>query len=493
MEQVGLVDEILVVDDHSHGPHRPGRGRRRRPRGGRRRRPARARARRGQGRGALEVRRRGRGRPHRVVRRRHHATSGPGSSPGSSGPLLAERRRRLREGLLRPARGPGGARRRAGHRAGRPAHDRAAVPAPVVDRAAAGGRVRRPPRRCSSGCRSCRATASTSACSSTSPSSRAPACSPRSTSAPAATATARSTSSARRPSPCCRPRCAGPTPSPAATATLVRPDLEPVEVEVGERPRARRRPRLPPPHRLARPSGPLPSGCLLRCGLLAGPSSPAPSWAGWPTPGRPPPRRCLPARPPPPPSATRPRRAARRARSGATGGPAMIFSTAAAGTASSRPKKPTSVPPASSASITTAGCSFTARCITIGLMKWLSICWTIAITTATAMACDSPPPVVRAMMMPGTAPTHGPISGIMLNSPATMPTISQNGRSMMQHADRGHHADHERHRELAAEVAADGPAEPAGHDHHVAPGALGDQAAEHHPDVRAGRRAGRRR
>ena len=34
-------------------------------------------------------------------------------------------------------------------------------------------------------------------------------------------------------------------------------------------------------------------------------------------------------------------------------------------------------------------------------------------------------------MMPGTAPTHGPISGIMLNRPAIMPTISQNGRSMI--------------------------------------------------------------
>ena len=42
-----------------------------------------------------------------------------------------------------------------------------------------------------------------------------------------------------------------------------------------------------------------------------------------------------------------------------------------------------------------------------------------------------PPPVVKAMTMPGTAPTHGPMSGIMLNSPAIIPTISQNGRSMI--------------------------------------------------------------
>ena len=67
----------------------------------------------------------------------------------------------------------------------------------------------------------------------------------------------------------------------------------------------------------------------------------------------------------------------------------MIFSVAVAGTASSSPKNPPSVPPASSASMTTAGCSFTARCMTIGLMKWLSICWTIAIVTATAIACTA--------------------------------------------------------------------------------------------------------
>ena len=71
------------------------------------------------------------------------------------------------------------------------------------------------------------------------------------------------------------------------------------------------------------------------------------------------------------------------------------------------------------------------------------------------MAVPTPPPVVRAMMMPGTAPIHGPMSGIMLNSPAIMPTISQNGRSMIEHADRRHHADDERHGQLAPEVAAD--------------------------------------
>ena len=42
-----------------------------------------------------------------------------------------------------------------------------------------------------------------------------------------------------------------------------------------------------------------------------------------------------------------------------------------------------------------------------------------------------------------------------------------------------HHADDERHRELAAEEAADGLAEPAGHDHHLAARALGHEALGH--------------
>ena len=78
-------------------------------------------------------------------------------------------------------------------------------------------------------------------------------------------------------------------------------------------------------------------------------------------------------------------------------------------------------------------------------------------------------------MMPGTAPIHGPISGIMLNSPATMPTMSQNGRSMIGQADRRHDPDDEGDGQLAAEVAADGAAQAPGDDHHVAPGPLGDQ------------------
>ena len=35
------------------------------------------------------------------------------------------------------------------------------------------------------------------------------------------------------------------------------------------------------------------------------------------------------------------------------------------------------------------------------------------------------------MITPGTAPTHGPMSGTRLNAPAIMPTMSQNGRSMI--------------------------------------------------------------
>ena len=73
-----------------------------------------------------------------------------------------------------------------------------------------------------------------------------------------------------------------------------------------------------------------------------------------------------------------------------------------------------------------------------------------------------PSPVVRAMTMPGTAPTHGPISGIMLNRPAIMPTISQNGRSMIGQADRHHHADDEGDDQLAPEEAADRLVQPPG-------------------------------
>ena len=89
-----------------------------------------------------------------------------------------------------------------------------AVPPPGLDRAAprrastpAGGR-------CSSGCRSCRATASTSGCSSTSPRWRAPRPSPRSTSGSVATATGRSTSWARRRWRCSRPPSGAPADRP---------------------------------------------------------------------------------------------------------------------------------------------------------------------------------------------------------------------------------------------------------------------------------------
>ena len=72
----------------------------------------------------------------------------------------------------------------------------------------------------------------------------------------------------------------------------------------------------------------------------------------------------------------------------------------------------------------------TARCITYGVMKWLSICWAATMITTTRMAVVRSP-VVRATMTPGMPPMYGPINGIMLKSPAIMPMISQNGRSMM--------------------------------------------------------------
>ena len=137
--------------------------------GGRRRAP-RARSRRGQGRGALEVGGRRRGRPHRVVRRRHPRLRRPTSWSACVGPLLARADIGFVKGFYdRPVEGSA-ARRRAGHRADGPARDRRAVPAPGR-RSCSRCRASTPAAaRCSSGCRSCRATASTSGCSSTSPS-----------------------------------------------------------------------------------------------------------------------------------------------------------------------------------------------------------------------------------------------------------------------------------------------------------------------------------
>ena len=76
----------------------------------------------------------------------------------------AASRHRVREGLLRPAGRRQARHRRARHRAGGPAADLAAVPPARRHRAAAVGRVRAGGARCSRRCRSCRATASTSAC-----------------------------------------------------------------------------------------------------------------------------------------------------------------------------------------------------------------------------------------------------------------------------------------------------------------------------------------
>ena len=99
---------------------------------------------------------------------------------------------------------------------------------------------------------------------------------------------------------------------------------------------------------------------------------------------------------------------------------------AVSGTASRSPKNPPRVPKTRSASTTADGCRWTARFITNGVMKWLSICCATTITMATPMAAFTSF-VARATMMPGMAPMYGPISGMMLNSPAIMPTTSHSG------------------------------------------------------------------
>ena len=117
-----LVDEIVVIDDHSHRPHRAGRPRRpapasstpaEHPRRARRRATARARCC-----GSRCTRREGD--LDRVVRRRHRATSARASSTGHARPAADRARRRLREGLLRAPARPGRRGRRSRHRARRP-------------------------------------------------------------------------------------------------------------------------------------------------------------------------------------------------------------------------------------------------------------------------------------------------------------------------------------------------------------------------------------
>ena len=154
-----------------------------------------------------------------------------------------------------------------------------------------------------------------------------------------------------------------------------------------------------------------------------------------------------------------------------------ILSTAAAGTARSRPKNPTSVPPGEE------GEHHDRRVELHGALHHDRADEVVVDLLDDGhhhghrdRPCESPPPVVRAMTMPGTAPTQGPISGIMLNRPAIMPTISQKGRSMMSHADRGHRPRPRGRR----------PADPGSsrrwrwlrrreHHHHVAAGPLGHE------------------
>ena len=145
------------------------------------------------------------------------------------------------------------ARRRAGHRADGPARDRGAVPPPGLDRAAAVGRVRRPPVAARAAAVRAGLRRRPRPARSTSPRSRAPRRSPRSTSGCAATATGRSTSSVPRRWPCSRPPSAAPATAPSRRRhpRAARPGARGGARRRAARPR--RRVRLPPPHRVDRP------------------------------------------------------------------------------------------------------------------------------------------------------------------------------------------------------------------------------------------------
>ena len=86
VEAAGLVDEVLVVDDHSTDAHAAHRGRCGRARRRRRRGAARAGSRGGQGRGAVQVRRRRGGRRHRRGATPTSSASSRTSWSASSGP-----------------------------------------------------------------------------------------------------------------------------------------------------------------------------------------------------------------------------------------------------------------------------------------------------------------------------------------------------------------------------------------------------------------------
>ena len=177
------------------------------------------------------------GRPHRLVRRRHPRLRPPLRGGPASGPLLTRSDISFVKGFYdRPGRRQP-PRRRAGHRADGPAGDRRAC-SPTWPRSCSRCRASTPAGgRCSSGCRSCRATASTSGCSidiaevegteaiaqvdlglrrhrNRSLDELGPAGAGRAPDGP-------------------RPRRRRARPRPA---TLVRPDLEPVEVRADERP-----------------------------------------------------------------------------------------------------------------------------------------------------------------------------------------------------------------------------------------------------------------
>src|SRR5215218_10073831 len=93
------------------------------------------------------------------------------------------------------------------------------------------------------------------------------------------------------------------------------------------------------------------------------------------------------------------------------------------------PNRPAKLAPASRASMTTTGWSWTVRPITLGEIRWLSICCTTSRTRAAQTALRGSPEM-SAMTTASPPPMNGPTSGTRLKTPATIPTSSQNGSPM---------------------------------------------------------------
>ncbi len=69
--------------------------------------------------------------------------------------------------------------------------------------------------------------------------------------------------------------------------------------------------------------------------------------------------------------------------------------------------------------------------ITVGLMRWLSICWTTMATTPAHSPVETESVIVPTKK-PSTPPTHGPTKGMMLRNPEIMPRTSQKSSPISQ-------------------------------------------------------------